>query len=236
MTCAGLADPEALAREIPDLDLDHPWDLSTGAGRRAGARLRGRRAGRRSAPHQLRRRLGQQPARSCACMATRTGSSPASPAPAIPSAARCSRSRARTCSATTGIPPRAIAADLEDAAAIGRRAGAARARATRRARAGDAARAGAVRSGNGARPDSGTSSVPSAARSQYRKPRSCSMRPGKQVFPDFLQIAGAAAHSARDWRAARSTRRAWPRAIATWSATGCCRAMCSAVTRRASWD
>jgi PmbA protein len=26
--CAGLADPEELAREIPDLDLDHPWDLS----------------------------------------------------------------------------------------------------------------------------------------------------------------------------------------------------------------
>jgi PmbA protein len=26
--CAGLADPEELAREVPDLDLDHPWDLS----------------------------------------------------------------------------------------------------------------------------------------------------------------------------------------------------------------
>ena len=26
--CAGLADPEELAREIPDLDLDHPWNLS----------------------------------------------------------------------------------------------------------------------------------------------------------------------------------------------------------------
>src|SRR5687768_17064896 len=26
--CAGLADPDELAREIPDLDLDHPWDLS----------------------------------------------------------------------------------------------------------------------------------------------------------------------------------------------------------------
>jgi PmbA protein len=26
--CSGLADPEELAREIPDLDLDHPWDLS----------------------------------------------------------------------------------------------------------------------------------------------------------------------------------------------------------------
>ena len=25
--CAGLADPEELAREIPDLDLDHPWEL-----------------------------------------------------------------------------------------------------------------------------------------------------------------------------------------------------------------
>jgi len=26
--CSGLADPEELARNIPDLDLDHPWDLS----------------------------------------------------------------------------------------------------------------------------------------------------------------------------------------------------------------
>jgi PmbA protein len=26
--CAGLADPEELARDIPDLDLDHPWDLA----------------------------------------------------------------------------------------------------------------------------------------------------------------------------------------------------------------
>jgi PmbA protein len=26
--CAGLADPESLAREIPDLDLYHPWDLT----------------------------------------------------------------------------------------------------------------------------------------------------------------------------------------------------------------
>jgi PmbA protein len=26
--CAGLADPAELARDIPDLDLDHPWDLA----------------------------------------------------------------------------------------------------------------------------------------------------------------------------------------------------------------
>jgi len=26
--CAGLADPDELARDIPDLDLDHPWDLA----------------------------------------------------------------------------------------------------------------------------------------------------------------------------------------------------------------
>jgi len=25
---AGLVEPEALAREIPDLDLDHPWDVT----------------------------------------------------------------------------------------------------------------------------------------------------------------------------------------------------------------
>ena len=26
--CSGLADPDELARDIPDLDLDHPWDMS----------------------------------------------------------------------------------------------------------------------------------------------------------------------------------------------------------------
>src|SRR6187551_3099945 len=26
--CAGIADPEELAREIPDLDLDHPWSIT----------------------------------------------------------------------------------------------------------------------------------------------------------------------------------------------------------------
>jgi PmbA protein len=26
--CSGLADPEELARDVPDLDLDHPWDMS----------------------------------------------------------------------------------------------------------------------------------------------------------------------------------------------------------------
>jgi PmbA protein len=26
--CAGLADPDELARDIPDLDLDHPWEIS----------------------------------------------------------------------------------------------------------------------------------------------------------------------------------------------------------------
>src|SRR6202521_1705321 len=29
--CAGLPDPESLAREIPDLDLDHPWPLAPDA-------------------------------------------------------------------------------------------------------------------------------------------------------------------------------------------------------------
>jgi PmbA protein len=31
--CAGLPDPDTLARDVPDLDLDHPWDLSPDAAR-----------------------------------------------------------------------------------------------------------------------------------------------------------------------------------------------------------
>ena len=36
---AGLIEPEMLARELPDLDLDHPWELSPGARHRTGARM-----------------------------------------------------------------------------------------------------------------------------------------------------------------------------------------------------
>jgi PmbA protein len=39
--CSGLADPEELATDIPDLDLDHPWEISPkGGGMRT--HLRGR--------------------------------------------------------------------------------------------------------------------------------------------------------------------------------------------------
>ena len=43
-------------REQPDLDLFHPWDVDQRAGRRAGARMRGRGAVDRQAHHQQRRR------------------------------------------------------------------------------------------------------------------------------------------------------------------------------------
>ena len=57
--CAGLADPEELARDIPDLDLGH----RTRRRRRAGACLRSGRTIRRHADHQLRRRHGRKSSR-----------------------------------------------------------------------------------------------------------------------------------------------------------------------------
>ena len=42
---AGLLEPEYLAREIPDLDLDHPWGLAAGGRHRDRPPLRARRAG-----------------------------------------------------------------------------------------------------------------------------------------------------------------------------------------------
>src|SRR4051812_12878636 len=39
--CAGLADPDRLAREIPDLDLYHPWDLSVEAAIELGRETEG---------------------------------------------------------------------------------------------------------------------------------------------------------------------------------------------------
>ena len=61
--CSGLADPEELARDIPDLDLDHPWDLppeqavETARECEAAGRVGG------YAHHQFRRRQRQQPSR-----------------------------------------------------------------------------------------------------------------------------------------------------------------------------
>ena len=58
---AGLVEPEYLAREIPDLDLDHPWGLSRGGRHRDRPPLRAGGPEHRSADRQLRGRLGEQP-------------------------------------------------------------------------------------------------------------------------------------------------------------------------------
>ena len=58
---AGLIEPEALARDIPDLDLDHPWDVTPERAIEMARALRGCRTGSGPAHHELRRGLAQQP-------------------------------------------------------------------------------------------------------------------------------------------------------------------------------
>ena len=53
---AGLADPADMAREIPDLDLYHPWELTPEQAIEQGARMRSRGHGRGPPHHQLRGR------------------------------------------------------------------------------------------------------------------------------------------------------------------------------------
>ena len=190
---AGLVEPEALARDIPDLDLDHPWALTPEqaielARRCEAAGLRGG-----LAHHQFRRRLGQQPAPHRRVRQLAWFSRRRSPAPATPSAARSSRSRARRCSATTGTPPRVTPADSKRRSHRPHRRRA-RGGATGLAQAVDAQGAGRCSRRKWRAACSGISSARSAARASTARRRSCWMRPGKQVFPDFPADARASAH------------------------------------------
>ena len=80
--CAGLADPEELARSIPDLDLDHPWELppeqavETARACEAAGRCR------RHTHHQLRGRQCRQPPGRARVRQFAWDSSQVSPAPA----------------------------------------------------------------------------------------------------------------------------------------------------------
>ena len=58
--CAGLADVECLAKEIPDLDLYHPWDLGPEQAIVARPGVRGRRPCGRPVYRQLGRRYRRQ--------------------------------------------------------------------------------------------------------------------------------------------------------------------------------
>ena len=59
---AGLVDPEALARDIPDLDLDHPWALHPEQAIELARRCEAAGLRRRLPHHQFRRRVGQHAA------------------------------------------------------------------------------------------------------------------------------------------------------------------------------
>ena len=232
--CSGLADPDELARDIPDLDLDHPWDISPEAGGRMRARLRSRGPRGRHAHHQFRRRDCRQPP-GCA---------------RIRQLARLSRR----------LPVHQPQHQLR-AAGAGRRRhaarllvqlGARRARPGIRARPSAARRASAPSRGLRARKLTTQRArvlfAPEVARglighflgavrgsSQYRKSSFLLGAAGQQVFPVLLRVARAAAHPQGPGQHARSTAKASRRATATWCRTACCRVTCSAVTRRASW-
>ena len=87
----GLADPALLARDIPDLDLWHPWEISPQEAIAPRRRNRGRRPRGRSAHRQFRRRLGAGQRRRCPPTPTRWASSAPSAAPTI----RCRRADRR---------------------------------------------------------------------------------------------------------------------------------------------
>ena len=184
---AGLAEPEALAREIPDLDLDHPWDLPPeraielareceAAGLAVDARISNSEGGSvntqrstarvRQLARLPRRLLGHQPLRQL--LADRPGT-------------------ARTCSATTGTPWRATRATWRAPRASGAPPASARWRAWVAQRL-TTRKAPVVFTPEWRAGCSGTSSARSAARSQYRKSSFLLDAAGEQIFPKFLAM------------------------------------------------
>ncbi len=129
-------------------------------------------------------------------MATATAFWPAIPAPAIRSAARCSRSQAPTCSATTGIRSARDATELQPGPAIGRRAGE-RAVARLGARRLGTRRASVLFSPEMARGLYAHLIAAIRGTSQYRRASFLLDAAGQQVLPSFLQHAGAPAFAAR---------------------------------------
>ena len=196
--CAGLADPAELAREIPDLDLHHAWDIEPeqaielareceAAGLACDPRLKNS-EGATVTTHSGVRVHGNS-----------LGFLAGWPAPAIRSAARWWRRRARTCSATTGI-----GGAQSGGARVGQRdrqaRRAARAAAPGRAPAVYPARAGAVCRRNWRAACSDISSAPSAVPASIGAPRFCSMPPDSRYFR---------------------------RSSTSWSGRTCCRALAS---------
>ena len=178
---AGLVEPEALARDIPDLDLDHPWDLTPeraielareceAAGLAVDARS--------PTPRARRSAASATPA----CTAIRSASSPAIPRPAIRSAASLLAQEGEDMQRDYWYAHRA----RRRGAGGGRRHRPARRRARagapRRAAAHDAQGAGGFRARNGARPVPPLRRRHLAARASTASPRSCSTPPASRCF------------------------------------------------------
>ena len=217
--CAGLADPDELARDIPDLDLDHPWDLPPEQAVETGARLRGRGTRRRRAHHQFRGRDRRQPpgrARVRQFARLPRGLSVHQPQREL----RAARADRRRHAARLLVQLGARCARPGDRAEIiGRKAGeravarlGARKIATQKARvlyAPEVARGlighflGAVRGS-----------------SQYRKSSFLLGAAGQQVFPSISSNCASDRTSARAWAAVRSMAKASRRATASWCSDG----------------
>ena len=105
---AGLADPAMLARDIPDLDLEHPWDLAPEQAIEYRSRLRGCRACSRFPAHQFGRRIDQQPAGCARLRQLERLPGRLRKHESFAELRSARASRARTCSATTGSPRRAM--------------------------------------------------------------------------------------------------------------------------------
>ena len=229
----GLADPEELARDIPDLDLDHPWDISPEQAvetARAPAKRPGARSTRAS---PIPKAPASAATGACACTATRMGSSPA-----IPST---SHSVSCVLLAQTGDDMQRDywygsardARDLESAESIGRKAGERAVARLGARKIAHAEGARAVRARSRARPHR-----PFPRRGARQQPVPQELVPARRCGPAGVSVVRRAARAAAHPQGARQQSVRWRRRgdarSRAGAATACCRATCSAATRRAS--
>ncbi len=213
--CAGIADPDTLARDIPDLDLAHPWDVTPERACEHRARVRGGGARGRCRASPIPRARASARIAACAPTAIRTASSRPTRAPCTASAARWSAPTGEEMERDYWYSTARDWRELEAAASVGRTAGE---RAVRRLGArqlGDDARRRCSTRPTWRAGSSATSSARSAAAASTGARRSCSTRPASRCSRTGSRCRSGRTCRAR-WRARRSTTRASRRATANW--------------------
>lgn len=231
--CSGLADAERMAREFPDLELDHPWGIEP---EQAVEIARDCEAAGRAVDPRLTNSEGASLSthRGVRVFGTSHGFLAGYPSTSHSLSCALLAQQGADMQRDHWYSVARDATELQAGPAIGRRAGE-RAVARLGARRLGTCRASVLFSPEIARGLYSHLVGAISGTSQYRRASFLLDAAGQQVLPSFLQMQERPFCAGR-WPAAASIRKAWPPVTVSWCATGCSRATFWPVTRRANWD